>query len=229
MVDDAEFARQRVAGQHPCMLKALKKWNKFPFEISSDTAKDVIKDALHRNQLFVCDYESLKLSSDMIKPGCILPTPIALFHVDPVVKELMPVGIYFRSNNLFVTPKDKPILWFLAKLHVQCADNHYQQFHNHLPLTHWILEPMALAAKYALPDNHPIGRLLRPHFRGIFQINWLSRVILANKGGIIDEVMASGRIGAFALSNTAYQTWNFKEKSFLNDIKNRGVEDPKVR
>ena len=235
MIDDVEFARQRLAGQHPCLIARWKDpLQQLPFTLPSDTPESVaqaIAAANKRNQLFICDYEALDLSRDMIKEGAFLSAPIALFEVDSVSKQLMPLGIMFRKQRevpLFITPRDKPILWFLAKLHVQVADNHYQQFYHHLPFCHMIAEPVALAIKYTLPDSHPIGRLLRPHFRGTFEINWLARVLLISKGGIIDEVMASGRVGAMALSAKAFNNWNFKARALNTDLVNRGVDDRKV-
>jgi arachidonate 15-lipoxygenase len=83
-----------------------------------------------------------------------------------------------------------------AKLFVQVADVTHHELLAHLCYTHLAMEAFALATPRQLPVNHPLYRLLRPHFRFLLAINTRGNAILLGEGAAIDTMMAPTRPAA---------------------------------
>ena len=68
---------------------------------------------------------------------------------------------------------------------------------THLGKTHLVMEPVAVATRLCLPDEHPLSPLLRAHTRFLIFVNDLARKVLVGKDGTVDKLFA----GAHAASS----------------------------
>lgn len=74
-----------------------------------------------------------------------------------------------------------------AKLYFQVADITHQELIDHLCYTHLILEAFAIATPRQLPENHPLYRLLRPHFQFLLAINGRVEPVLLGEDAAIGK------------------------------------------
>ena len=81
-------------------------------------------------------------------------------------------------------------MWYAAKTTVQVADAVIHETVYHLSRTHLLVGIFVCATHGALPDSHPVYRLLKCHFYGTAFINYSATTKLINKGGTIDQITA---------------------------------------
>lgn len=158
-----------------------------------------VDQELKDGNLYLADYTNLSfIQGDTYERGkSYLPKPLALFcwrtsgfsdrgQLIPVAIQVNPQG----QNSPTLTPFDKPLRWFHAKLCVQVADANHDELSSHLCRTHFVMETFAIATAQHLAQNHPLGLLLRPHFRFTLAINDAARKILIQPGGPVDDLLA---------------------------------------
>ncbi|MBW4642445.1 MAG: lipoxygenase [Goleter apudmare HA4340-LM2] len=226
-LSDREFARQRLAGQNPIVLRrvqsredVIQTWAHQPYKLANGSTIDLIQSA-GENRLFIADYpllQQLKLGD--LQPGRYVGSPIALFYRSE--SGLEPVLIQVEQGRV-ITPETSDD-WTKAKLYVQTADVTDHELLSHLAYTHLALEAFAIATPRHLPSNHPLYRLLSPHLQFLLAINARGNKILLGDGGAIDKLLAPTREAAVGLINKAYRQRSFTEYSLLNDIQRRGIE-----
>ena len=78
------------------------------------------------------------------------------------------------ANPVF-TPKSHGEDWLLAKLWVRCVDYHHQLMVSHLLKCSLVIEPFCVATMRQLSSSHPIYKLLKPHFRLLMSVAWVSK------------------------------------------------------
>jgi arachidonate 15-lipoxygenase len=115
-----------------------------------------------------------------------------LFVVTGPQKELRPVAIQCQqkpaADNPIFTPDDG-YNWLIAKTIVETADGNIHEASTHLGRTHLAMEPFVISSYRQLAENHPLSRLLWPHFEGTLAINSASwQHLIANQGGV-DKLM----------------------------------------
>ncbi|EGV20546.1 lipoxygenase family protein [Thiocapsa marina] len=229
--EDAEFARQRVAGVNPRMLR---RFTEIPanFPVTDATlaglldADETLASAIEKKRLYWCNYAVLEGIS--VKPGRYLAHPIALFYVNGEGR-LMPVAIQLfqrpEAGPIF-TPKDDPGLWLAVKTFTQSADAQVHEVVEHLLSTHLIVELFKVAMRRTLPDAHPVNKLLTPHLAYTMAVNTSARTQLLAPGGPIDSTMAVGSKGAFELMARAWRDHPILDGQDVPlDLKARGVDD----
>lgn len=251
--EDKAFAAQRVAGANPLVIERLRHsiLDKFPVTDAQYQsvmgAGDSLEKAIAENRLYITDYQVLR----EIDPGTVaienhtiqkyIYHPIALFAVEPgdyPHRRLMPVAIQCYQdpspeNPIFLAPTNNSSFeerwaWQMAKLIVQIADGNYHEFVSHLGGTHLRMEPIAIATDRKLPVTHPLGALLRPHFKGTLFINDSAVKGLVNIGGTVDKVAAGTLKSSILLSVKGAKDYPypFNESSLPTVLKARGVDDP---
>ncbi|MFM5894764.1 MAG: lipoxygenase family protein [Novosphingobium sp.] len=234
--NDEEFARLRVAGPNPMLLKRIHKIPaKFPLSdatYASVVNGDSLTQALSEGRLFVLDYHAL----DVLVPGTTggqakyVACPIALFAVPPHGSSLVPVAIQCGqdpSENPIFTPSvraDEQWGWELAKLVVQVADGNWHELFAHLAHTHLVIEAVAVATRRHLAEVHPLWALLVPHFEGTMFINYEAATSLITAGGPIDRIFAGTIVSSQEMAATARLSFDFTERMPPNDFKARGVD-----
>lgn len=235
--DDHEFARLRVAGPNPMLIKRIHQIPaKFPLSAEAYAAVvggDTLAEALSEGRLYFADYHAL----DVLVPGSTggqakyVICPIALFAVPPHGASLIPVAIQCGQDpteNPLFTPSvraDEQWGWELAKLVVQVADGNWHELFAHLAHTHLVFEAVAVAIRRHLAEVHPLWALLVPHFEGTMFINYEAATSLITAGGPIDRIFAGTIASSQQMAATARLSFDFTQRMPPNDFKARGVDD----
>ena len=228
---DAEFCRQLLAGVNPMCITQLTDAAKIPPALAGLTAQGKsAADLAGEKRLFVLDYAELAelpRYRDMV-----FYAPLVLIYRELLEgggSRLAVLGFQLERGadpEVFVPGLTPPNRYLLAKLHVACADNQYHQFIYHLGFAHLAMEPFAIAHHNAFPKDHPIGRLLAPHFRDTIGINTLARQTLVSP--IIpftDRTFSPGTTGALRMFLSAWRKWDFFGTSFPEHLAARGFDE----
>jgi len=235
--DDHEFARLRVAGPNPMLLKRIHQIPaKFPLSAEAYAAVvngDTLAAALADGRLYVADYHAL----DVLVPGSTdgqakyVACPIALFAVPPHGASLVPVAIQCGQDpneNPMFTPgprADRQWGWEIAKLVVQVADGNWHELYAHLAHTHLVIEAVAVATRRHLAEVHPLWALLVPHFEGTMFINYEAATSLITAGGPIDRIFGGTIASSQQMAAQGRLSFDFTQRMPPNDFKARGVDD----
>jgi arachidonate 15-lipoxygenase len=227
-LSDREFARQRVAGQNPMVLRRVLAVEPVVELSAGITIKSLADDRpldlaaiAAANRLFVADYPILReLSVADLQPGRYVGSPIAVFY--RAETGLEPILIQVEPNRM-VTPTDGDD-WMRAKLYVQTADVTHHELIAHLCDTHLAMEAFAIATPRQLPHHHPVAQLLRPHFQFLLAINTRGNHILLGEGAAIDQLLAPTRLASIGLINRAYRARSFQDFALPTNIQQRGIE-----
>jgi arachidonate 15-lipoxygenase len=245
--DDEEFALERVAGQNPLVLERAdwEQWKK-KIPVTAAQYKKVMGDddsldaASTDGRLYICDYqESLGNSIAGAFPDFAgqkyINAPLALFALEKsdrrVIKAVaIQCGQVPGDKNPVITP-DGGWNWEIAKTIVQNADCNDSEYFRHLGRAHLLTEAFILATYRQLPRKHPLFVLLTPHFEGTLFTNNLA-VTSINQAGSplnITEMIFSGTVpSTLGIAGNAVHTLNFNENMLPNQLRGRGVDDPKV-
>ncbi len=226
-LSDREFARQRLAGQNPMVLRQIQSTDQ-PFlqnwgESCTLATGEIIDwvQAANQHRLFIADYPLLAhLTPADLQIGRYVGSPIAVFYHSE--SGLEPVLIQLQPGSL-LTPRQDGDAWMRAKLYVQVADVTHHELIAHLGDTHLAMEAFAIATPRQLPVNHPLYRLLKPHFQFLLAINTRGNTILLGEGAAIDDLMAPTRVASLELINRAYRDRPFQDYALPNNLQQRGV------
>ncbi|MCB9232708.1 MAG: lipoxygenase [Bacteroidia bacterium] len=241
---DEAFAEQRLSGPNPMVIRRVMTWEEMPFEVGGKDALipgqgESYGQALDEGGLYKADYSNLEFIGG-VKGEKYVPAPKALFYwstrdENAVLKSLMgyskpgvflPIAImpHVGEPVLFqatANPED----WMIAKWCVQVADGNDHELRAHWCLTHMVMEPFAIATARQLAENHPLGVLLRPHFRFMMYNNEAAIVKLLSKGGWIEQLMGGKLEESIRIATDAYQKWDLNQHMFPNEIEARGMHD----
>ncbi|KKD37542.1 MAG: lipoxygenase family protein [Limnoraphis robusta] len=230
-LSDREFARQRLAGPNPMILRRLQQpektllqsWASSPsYQLVNGESLDLI-NAATANRLFIADYPLLdQLTAADLQVDRFVPSPKALFYntgrkLEPILIQLEPGGIFTPATS---ADADE---WMRAKLYFQVADITHHELIDHLCYTHLAMEAFTIATSRQLPSHHPFYRLIKPHFQFLLAINTRSNAVLLDDAALVDNLMAPTREVSLDLINQAYRQRPFSDYALPNDIKNRGV------
>ncbi|MFW7378439.1 MAG: lipoxygenase family protein [Oligoflexus sp.] len=119
--------------------------------------------------------------------------PYAAFAVPPDGKQILPVAIQCgpkSEGHQIYTPLDG-YSWKMARVCVLAAHNNHHEVVSHLGLTHLLIDPVVIATRLHLHPNHPIHRLLSPHFEGTAAINVSARKSLIKPEKSVDRLIGS--------------------------------------
>ncbi|MDY7021939.1 MAG: lipoxygenase family protein, partial [Cyanobacteriota bacterium] len=231
-LSDREFARQRLAGPNPMILRRLQEseksilqsWATSPnYQLASGESVDLVS-AASANHLFIADYPLLdRLTAADLQVDRFIPSPKALFYNSG--RKLEPILIQLEAGGKVFTPTTSAGIdeWMRAKLYFQVADITHHELIDHLCYTHLAMEAFTIATSRQLPSNHPFYRLIKPHFQFLLAINNRGNGILLGEGAAIDDLMAPTREVSIDLINQAYRQRPFSDYALPKDIKNRGV------
>jgi arachidonate 15-lipoxygenase len=140
----------------------------------------------------------------------------------------MPIAIQCGQDPLtwpVVLPTEGEA-WMQAKTVVQIADADYYQLGVHVARTHLLVEPFPIATHNQLPSEHPLRRLLEPHFEGTLFVNAGVASTFLNPGGFADTVM-SGTVDANrAVTLKSVFTRGFRSAYLPGWLANQGLDDP---
>jgi arachidonate 15-lipoxygenase len=233
--EDAWFARMRVAGHNPMLIRGITELPaRFPVTEAhfAATARggDTLAAALSEGRLFLLDYQLIgEMVHDNLSPVVgdrkYTPAPIALFGVPPDGGTLQPIAIQAGQDPAafgIVTPKDG-WAWRKAKTAVQVADANHHELICHLGRTHLIMEAAALATVRNLSPRHPLHKLLMPHFEGTVAINNSAAHSMLAPGGVIDLSFGGTLDSMIALAQRAVRDYDFHAALPPVEFERRGV------
>jgi len=197
---DSTFAAMRTAGPNPLMIRRIRELpDKFPItdaQFKSVVMGDSIAAALGEGRMYFCDYEMLATQQvdPKVSPVKFAYVPMALFCAARNSGALVPVAIQTQQqpvrsgiqSNLFLA--DSSPSWLIAKTIVEMADGNIHEAVMHLGRTHLLIEPFVVATGRKLDPNHPVTRLLWPHFEGTLLINFAAVFTLLTKGGALEQL-----------------------------------------
>lgn len=233
---DASFAEQRLSGVNPMRIRRVRSSDEFPFALPQlDGYGMSTADAIAARRLFIADYRDLAFiggNREQAHPK-FLPTPTALFYwvESPKAGEdgwLMPVAISLRAGEVATPQTVSPEYWLVLKTCVQIADANSHEMVSHLAHAHLVMEPFAVSTARQLAPNHPVGVLLRPHFRFLLVNNSVGRSTLLNPGGIVEHLLAGTLEESRELVVRASRSWSVVDHALHRELEQRGVAEPDV-
>jgi arachidonate 15-lipoxygenase len=250
--NDSVFAWMRVAGPNPLVIEKITNLNglktRFPvtdehYQHQPEMSGDSLAVACAEDRLFLTDYAVLpegeagqikkrQIDTEQIdKKQKYLYAPLALFALPPATstsRDLVPIAIQCGQDpetNPIITPDSGEWAWKIAKTIVQIADANHHELISHLGLTHLLIEPFAIATERQLAQDHPLGILLREHFKGTLLINDLAQKFLIGEDQPVDEVLAGTYKASLKLSANAIQNFQFDQNLLRHTFESRVVMD----
>ncbi|XP_078585172.1 uncharacterized protein LOC144867204 [Branchiostoma floridae x Branchiostoma japonicum] len=234
--NDEEFCRQFIQGINPMMLKVCKEQSQIPASMLGLKAQGkTTLQLMAENRLFIVDYAPMLGAP--ATPGKFFYAPIVLMYKEELgdgKSRLNMLGIQLTrksgKNKVYSpeTAKTHPNKYMFAKMHVMSADNNVHQFLYHLGYTHLGMEPIAVSLHTHLPPDHPIHRLLLPHFKDTIGINYLARHSLVSRiFPITDPMFATSTVGGLHMFIKEWRKYNFMDMAFPEELKRRGFDEAK--
>ncbi|QDZ20236.1 lipoxygenase [Chloropicon primus] len=228
---DEEFGRQLMNGTHPVMFMRC---SKIPenFKVNDVVlegllpAGKTLRQELDAGHIFIIDYKVLE--DIPCAPGRYCSSGLGLLHADGK-NSLKPIAIQLHQDGGAIwTPKDKPLQWLLAKLHLICADGNIHEMVTHLFSCHLVMEPWAVALERNVPSYHPVFRMLKPNLAYTIAINTIGRNTLIAKDGVSDKILSIGQGGHIEIMAKAYTYFQMYHLDLPEMLERRGVMDKDV-
>ena len=237
-----------VAGSKAVVLSDLQK--KFP--ISDAILQDVLgahdvtlAQAINEHRLYVVDFaqfEGAKADPLEGEPRY-LAAPIALFYWNPTPPPgyppggaLQPIAIQLAQRHdpesaPIFTPNDcagggdsNHLKWRIAKYMVNVVSAIQHESVAHLGDCHLIIEPMVVAAHRQLSGQHPLLKLLIPHFRFTININDDAIHSLIIPGGVVATNVGPSIEDTLRMVGDAHRAWRWDENNPDRVFALRGVD-----
>nr|AHW81486.1 lipoxygenase 1 [Branchiostoma belcheri tsingtauense] len=235
--NDEEFCRQYLQGINPMLITVCKDQSQIPAEMLELKAQGKTTEQLMaENRLFIVDYAPML--GVPATPGKFFYAPIVLMYKEELAggkSRLNLLGIQLsrkKGENEVYSPetaKTHPNKYMFAKMHVVSADNNVHQFLYHLGYTHLAMEPIAVSLHTHLPPDHPIHRLLLPHFKDTIGINYLARHSLVSRiFPITDPMFATSTVGGLVMFLKEWRKYNFMDMAFPEELKRRGFDEART-
>ena len=241
-MDDVSFARYRVAGPNPMLIRGI---DTLPATLPlSDAqyravmgAEDSLAAALAEHRIYLLDYRELDYLAAV--PGQTdgltkhVFAPIALFAIAKGGTRIVPVAIQCgqdpSKHPLFFPAAQGSALgwgWLMAKTVVQVAECNYHELFVHLARTHLMLEAFAVATHRCLADAHPVNILLVPHCLGTLFINNAAAHSLISPGSPIDHFFGAPISRSQQAAGTDRLGFDFYANMLPADLAARRVNNP---
>ncbi|MCB1178104.1 MAG: hypothetical protein KDK36_11035, partial [Leptospiraceae bacterium] len=239
---------EKTAENKVVILSELQK--KFPItdEIFQKVLNDesiTLEDAVRKKRLFVCDYSMLEGAKAIEFHGeqRFITAPIAIFYWNPTPPEgypkgdgvMQPIAIQlgqkfdseltpiFTPNNCSNSNDPNGLKWKIAKyvVNASCAIQHESV--AHFGACHIRVEPMVVAAHRQLSENHPLLKLLIPHFRFTIKINDSAIHSLIIPGGTVATNVGPAIEDTLRIVKEAHEKWRFDDNNPDRIFLDRGV------
>ncbi len=203
--------------------------------------------AIEANRLYVCDYTTFDGAKADVLHGeqRYITAPIALFYWNPTPPPgyppsaqgvLQPVAIQLAQKHdaetaPIFTPNDSAggndaslLKWRIAKYIANVIAAIQHEAVAHLGSCHLIIEPMVVASHRQLAAEHPLLKLLIPHFRFTININDDAIHSLIVPGGVVATNVGPAIESTRALITNAHQAWRWDDNNPDHLFALRGVD-----
>uniref|UniRef100_A0A8C5WC36 Uncharacterized protein n=1 Tax=Leptobrachium leishanense TaxID=445787 RepID=A0A8C5WC36_9ANUR len=231
---DTFFGYQYLNGVNPM---SVRKCTKIPgnFPVTQDMVASTLgsstdlQQELESGNIFLADYNILEgIPTNTINgKKQYLAAPLCLLwkslqdHLIPIAIQL---GQQPGPENPIFLASDHEWDWTLAKIWVRNAEFQVHEVSSHLLRTHLLAEVFSIASSRNLPMQHPLSKLLLPHFRYTLDINVEARTKLVGPGGIFDKAAVTGNGGVPILLKKAVEELTYTSLCLPDDLKDRGIE-----
>jgi arachidonate 5-lipoxygenase len=222
-----------IQGVNPMYITLCKDEATIPKDMLDLSAQGkTIPELIAEKRLFAIDYADIEDVPQL--QGKVFYAPFVLVFrelLEGGKSRLNMVGIQLtrykdRPNKVYTPNTRHPNRYLFAKIHTACTDDQFHQFVVHLGLTHLAIEPFAISHHNALPKEHPIAKLLKPHLQETIGINYLARQTLISKVvPFTDRTFATGTAGGLQLVLKAWRRWDFFGMSFPQQLFKRGFDE----
>jgi arachidonate 15-lipoxygenase len=204
-----------------------------------------LAQAARDGHLHVVDYAQLEGAKTEPLHGeqRYITAPIGLFFWNPTPPPgfppqgaLQPIAIQLgqrfdaEATPIF-TPNDcaggndaNGLKWRLAKYTMNVCSAIQHEAVAHLGDTHLIIEPMIVAMHRQLAEQHPLHKLLIPHFRFTININDDAIHSLIVPGGVVACNVGIAIESSLALVTKSHQAWRWDEHVPAREFARRGVD-----
>lgn len=233
VLNEAE-AIDRVKAKTLAQLLSKMPLNDTQFQriIGDDTM--TLAQAASQKRLFVCDYHMFDGLRAIKHHGLQrhMVAPVVLFYWDPKPPHgfpqhaegaLRPVAVmctqtYDPVHSPIFTPNDScdaddgnGLKWRVAKFLANAACAIHHESIAHLGECHLTVEPAVLATHRQLSENHPLHKLLIPHFRFNININYDARRDLISPGGVVATSIGPAIAETLQLVAKARLAWHWDQ------------------
>ncbi|AEO63144.1 uncharacterized protein THITE_120952 [Thermothielavioides terrestris NRRL 8126] len=113
--------------------------------------------------------------------------------------------------------------WRYAKTCAQVTDWTRHELGVHLTLAHFVEEAIIVATNRTVPMDHPVYRLLHPHWSKTLSLNAAGRSTLVPQLAV--EVVGISPAQCYSFLRDAYDTYDFVGSYVPNDLRRRGFPD----
>lgn len=231
--DDA-FARSFLTGVNPLMVRLVRSLSEIKEDFRNlsfgvDGEAENVSSLLESKRLFMADYSSLRTLP--LVPGSVFYAPQVLFaRTSGGNLDLLAIHLsspHHSTSHLVLedSPEGRKLF---AKMHVSLADAQVHEFPHHLR-DHFVMEAFSIARHNSLEeDNHPIGRLLKPHMIGTMFINFAARnTLVAENNSLVQTMFSVGRNGALQLISEEMSRSGWAALDFPSTMEERGFPQNK--
>ena len=245
---DEVFAKLRVAGPNPMTIQGVTKselcaligerLSDEDFKAVLGTEDDSVEKAGEDGRLCVANYKMLTGTVPFAPvETAFVQDPIAVF-AEPISGSdfIKPVAIQLgqdpETSEFILANTPDEYRWRIAKTVVQAADQVMFTLVTHVGSTHLIMESLTEHTTTAFTQDHPVLRLLAPHFEGTQFINALggSTVLNAARGPAGDSIpiLEGEDANSMPLVIRARRSFVFSERPPTVELAARKVEKLKV-
>ncbi|MFO7565186.1 MAG: lipoxygenase family protein [Enhygromyxa sp.] len=234
--EDWWFARQRVAGCNPILIRSI---DRVPDNVplrEADYARAIAGDslaaALAERRLFVSDYAMLEGIEAGTGDGYRkwLYAPIALFALTPDRAQLLPVCIQCEQRPGPRAPLFFPwhgTAWLMARTVVQVSDSNHHGVVIHGVHTHMLMGLVSCCMRRSLAPSHPLTILLEPNLQFSYFIDSLTEKLFL-PGGRTPTIQSVSEQGTIDLASWGYRSFDWTADSVPETFVRRGVADPSL-
>lgn len=231
--DDAWFANFVLRGPDPTTLERASSAVTFPSSfvaaMQQSNQYDAFQHDVASKNIFFVDYRPY---AHLASQGRFASWPFALFRartggpMEPVAISLVTPASQGSEITVFAGQNHPACSWELAKRIFLSAAANYHELGTHLGRTHLVMERYALATYRQLPPWHPVGRLLRPHFKYMVATNNEAFKALINPGGPVDGAFMAHVDQLDQIAVSAFSSWDLGVHGGISsDLERRGLLD----
>ncbi|KAJ6100374.1 hypothetical protein N7499_000004 [Penicillium canescens] len=155
---------------------------------------------------------------------------VTIYNQEMMKRKDLRAGSDKHDPKQKITDEAHDWAWRYAKTCVQCSDWLRHEVTVHLTNTHLVGEAVIVASNRQLDPDHPVMKLLYPHWQKALALNAAARTTLIPH--VIVKLIGLQEENAFAFIRRAYKNFDFKKRYVPTDLNERGfppeqLHDPK--